>query len=422
MPHLTAHSFAPTAHGDEKPWLNDYFRHIAEEIRELQVLLVKSPQHAEPAKLYDGLIEFADGTDWNPGRGRGLYFWTEEPAPGEWNYLESFSVNRAGFGVNWRNVWTQDLYYKGDMVRDSEWTMIANKETTDRPAPQATGPATFALPATPTWDAIQSNTSVVTSGHTYIFTENGWITTMRIWVVSTAASYVYRVLIIDQTDPANPRTVTIDNPNTTADDWAVLAFTNDIIVAGTRLSILLLSLNSDSDTTVVGNWRNDGIDNAAAPATGGYNRNQQNTLLRISDSDLAPVDRSTDLASFIVDTTIRFVGTDVENFVLYRVTAPLTDNGTYFSYPVTVVAAGGDIPISQTSAMTATIPEPDPTQYRRLTNQWVAGEPTWATVSGVLEYDGAPQPGNVDNAFGVDIEFQPATSSPDWDLVAVSDT
>lgn len=30
-------------------------------------------RHAEPAKLAEGLIVYADGTDWNPGAGRGLY-------------------------------------------------------------------------------------------------------------------------------------------------------------------------------------------------------------------------------------------------------------------------------------------------------------------------------------------------------------
>lgn len=29
--------------------------------------------YAEPAKLYEGLFAFADGTDWDPGSGRGLY-------------------------------------------------------------------------------------------------------------------------------------------------------------------------------------------------------------------------------------------------------------------------------------------------------------------------------------------------------------
>lgn len=29
--------------------------------------------HAAPTKVYDGLTVFADGTDWNPGSGQGVY-------------------------------------------------------------------------------------------------------------------------------------------------------------------------------------------------------------------------------------------------------------------------------------------------------------------------------------------------------------
>ena len=37
--------------------------------------------HVEPAKLYTGLIRFADGTNWNPGSGRGIYYY-DESSPG----------------------------------------------------------------------------------------------------------------------------------------------------------------------------------------------------------------------------------------------------------------------------------------------------------------------------------------------------
>lgn len=31
------------------------------------------PIHVEPTKVVDGMIVFADGVDWNPGGGRGVY-------------------------------------------------------------------------------------------------------------------------------------------------------------------------------------------------------------------------------------------------------------------------------------------------------------------------------------------------------------
>ena len=40
---------------------------------------------AEPTKLFTGLIVLADGTAWDPGSGRGMY-WYDAALPG-WNFL-----------------------------------------------------------------------------------------------------------------------------------------------------------------------------------------------------------------------------------------------------------------------------------------------------------------------------------------------
>ena len=42
-----------------------------------------TPLHAEPKKPRDGMVVFADGTDWNPGSGGGLY----ERVGGAWSKL-----------------------------------------------------------------------------------------------------------------------------------------------------------------------------------------------------------------------------------------------------------------------------------------------------------------------------------------------
>lgn len=53
-----------------RAWLADQLRRIANELN--------APKHldllkAEPARIYDGLVVAADGTNWNPGAGRGVY-------------------------------------------------------------------------------------------------------------------------------------------------------------------------------------------------------------------------------------------------------------------------------------------------------------------------------------------------------------
>lgn len=45
--------------------------------------------NAAPLKVADGIMVYADGTNWNPGAGRGFYRWdsTLLPAPGQWAFL-----------------------------------------------------------------------------------------------------------------------------------------------------------------------------------------------------------------------------------------------------------------------------------------------------------------------------------------------
>lgn len=47
--------------------------------------------HVEPSKLVDGMVRYADGTDWDPGSGEGLYGYYN----GAWNYL--VGIDAAGY-------------------------------------------------------------------------------------------------------------------------------------------------------------------------------------------------------------------------------------------------------------------------------------------------------------------------------------
>lgn len=96
---------------------------FAEELRrisgQLQVMelpyLLLVPQHVEPVKLYEGVVAHADGSDWNPGHGAGLYEYTD----GEWVPL--FSTNE-GFVTGQtivQNTTTETTIYAGTLAANS---------------------------------------------------------------------------------------------------------------------------------------------------------------------------------------------------------------------------------------------------------------------------------------------------------------
>ena len=57
-----------------RDWLASELRRIANSLAhpeaEVQYLV---PLAAEPTRLQDGMVVYADGTNWNPGSGAGLY-------------------------------------------------------------------------------------------------------------------------------------------------------------------------------------------------------------------------------------------------------------------------------------------------------------------------------------------------------------
>jgi hypothetical protein len=60
-----------------------------------------------------------------------------------------------------------------NMTRDGDWTMIANKDTSDRPAPQSTGPEQDLLPAwTPTVQQARASYSVLNE---WTLSQAGWL-------------------------------------------------------------------------------------------------------------------------------------------------------------------------------------------------------------------------------------------------------
>lgn len=53
-------------------YLDERLREVVQAIHDLEEGFFKE-RHAAPMKLIERMFAFADGTDWNPGSGQGLY-------------------------------------------------------------------------------------------------------------------------------------------------------------------------------------------------------------------------------------------------------------------------------------------------------------------------------------------------------------
>lgn len=58
--------------------LNDEFTKLASTIGQMQNGDILERRSQEPERPVDGMCALADGTNWNPGSGRGLYYYDSE--------------------------------------------------------------------------------------------------------------------------------------------------------------------------------------------------------------------------------------------------------------------------------------------------------------------------------------------------------
>ena len=74
MPKYEVPSTAPANPTEFQIWVLDELRHLSDALSELETdTVLLTEWNAEPDKLYNGLVAYADGTNWNPGSGRGVY-------------------------------------------------------------------------------------------------------------------------------------------------------------------------------------------------------------------------------------------------------------------------------------------------------------------------------------------------------------
>lgn len=64
----------PQDYSPLRSWLATQFRRVADTLRAPTVSGVRFDiLHSEPSRFVNGDVVMADGTDWNPGAGMGLY-------------------------------------------------------------------------------------------------------------------------------------------------------------------------------------------------------------------------------------------------------------------------------------------------------------------------------------------------------------
>lgn len=314
-----------------------------------------------------------------------------------------------------------DQYYKNEMIRDGLYTMVALRDTTDRPAPQPLGDVETDQPIVPTFVTL-NNLSIVSSRHQYTLLKDGWIQSAQVWVPDIGITVTYRfilaTLLPEQTIPTISQ---IENPILAPNQWNTIFVSHIGFITGSQISLTIEALNSAGDSTWNHPWDFQGIDNNLGPIAGFWNRNNQHTILRINDIDSNSASQVTDLQAIIVGTVIRLASTAIPTTFFEYVVDEIVDDIGFFNFVVTLLQSNAGGPgILEPCTITTLIPTPQATEFVTVEDWWIANQPSFATVVGSLEFAGLPQIGKGDDSFGIRLFFQEANVSPDWDLVAFS--
>ena len=324
--------------------------------------------------------------------------------------------------LQWRGLWEEGTYPAQSMVRDGDWLMIANTETTDRAGPSTTGPIESDIP-----DGLSyldyTDTGVVWSGTEYTFTVGGWLRSISVKAPELTDDTNYRILLFNVTDPDNVDVIPIAAPVLVENDWAGVAVGNSLITPGTVVAVVLDALNSGSDTPISGGWSRainvNGV--VTDPGLGAWGTQNSNASLRINKIDLDSVGRETELMTAEAGTTVVMQSTvDSTRSMAWTINEPATDQGAHISWGNVTYdgnGTGGEPGVGEDCLLSFKVPVPAPTKYQQNTDFWLTNQPTWATCRGLLRLSGIDQPADND-AFGVKIQFQPGFISADWDMAS----
>jgi hypothetical protein len=243
-------------------------------------------------------------------------------------------VPKPGFTpyMLWKGEWipgsTHDV---GHVVRDAGWTMVANKKTDDRPAPQGVGEAAY--PYTGTLTGQTSSSKQLIAGQRYTPQTRSQIISGYRMNVTTGIHY--QVFLVRDA-LGTPILNEVNNFTASSTGWVSFNLNQIVLELGKVADMMVVVTEPDGTPTIwSGNWNYTTPNNVAVPAAGEIlHANQATSELRINKTDSDAGDRETELLALTVGDHIQGGGQD-------WVIQSITDQGTWILFGVSPASQGG---------------------------------------------------------------------------------
>ena len=312
----------------------------------------------------------------------------------------------------WRGPWSDGQYFKNNVVTDEYWLAIANKDTTEKPAPQPTGDPVNVIdvPGTPSFATNTVSAAQLIVGTRYTNTSAVYVRQIRYQIPATMAGFTAAYYIVRDPLGDNPTTVNIVSEFTIAPSdtgsWKVVSLGLEIIPANLTFDVIGVFKPAIGSTSFTYEW--DYKQKNGDPDSGEIWHQAGGGEMRVNEADSGDTDRSTDLDNIGPGSEILMVSSGQEWSV-----NGASKTGDVYYFDVEPATRAGE----NTSNFTFTYYAPLSMDYLIAANHYT----TLSNVSGFQSttgYDGNPTLNQ--NAYGVDINIQDVLVSDDWDFMAYS--
>ena len=319
--------------------------------------------------------------------------------------------------IVWAGNWAETAYEKNVMATDSGYLGITNKPTTDRLAPQEIGAAEWGIDPNTVFNS-GAFIGVVKAHKQYTITKTGWLKNLQVkmpgWTLDgTETRITYTV---------GDSTKVKDNPIlSSSGEWTTLGEDNIFVKVGDVIAVDFEMYHTIAANKVEGGWLSNIGTGIPVDQTYNISNSEGDGTIVIDHTDLDSIERTSELRGVAVGSIITLVeeGDTARSTTIETTSSDTTNTQIYstFTYILIDVGVKGGVRSGQITTVSIDVPITIATDYFVLAGGY-ATDPTWATLDTSLFYDGADQVAPANDAYGINIEFQEATISEDWDILS----
>lgn len=313
--------------------------------------------------------------------------------------------------MKWQGEWVPGTYETYDVVRDDQWTMIANTTTIERAAPQNSGDAFWVRDqySPPALSSTSASENALYIGQRYLYVSAFLNTNIRIYFPAAAIGMNVEVWAV--VDPTSDKYIFNIVPQKTLtatdlDKWVELNLEQSFVPENTTVDFIMVVRPSTGATTFTHEWVYSKAD--GDPAAGEINHQSSNLdQIRVHEQDNTLTDRTSKLDNIGPGSTIYMDSSDYTWEVLQA-----SKTGDVYTFTVDPGARAADATTDFTFQYLASTS----INYVYNTNLYASE----SRISGYFanEYDPTNAAYINDNGYGLDIQIQNVITSADWEVVA----